>query len=252
MKAWSDRRDRDLVLAAGLAGLALAILVLPLPHFLQAIAALPLVLILPGYALAAAIFPPGFVTREERWVFTIAFSIVAAVLGGLVLQLLLDLGRGVWIGLLVVVTLGFCALASARRGPIRKSAPRPLAAPVPALPLALLAAAAICAIAVAVASHSAGEQLARSHFSSLWLLPSDRSEKALEVSIENHEGRTVHYTLRVGSLQQVERQWTIDLESGASWSAAVPESPFGAAVFAALYRGKTLFRRVSFQPPVIR
>jgi hypothetical protein len=243
--------DRDLALTAALAAIAFAVLVLPLSHWLQAVLALPLLLVLPGYALGAAIFPPGFITREERWVFTITFSIVAVVLGGLVLQLFVDLDRGVWIALLPTLTLGSCAVAFVRRGPRRHTRGRPIVLS-PSLTAALLAAAAICAVAVAVASDGAGEQLARSHFSTIWVLPTDKSEEELEVNVENHEGRTVHYTVRVGSLQRVEQEWTFVLPSGGSWSERMPSSSFGLATFAALYRGETLFRRVSYQPRVVR
>lgn len=252
MRLRGGDRDRDLALTAALAIFALFVLALPLPHWLQAVLALPLVLILPGYALGAAIFPPDFITREERWVFTIAFSIVAAALGGIVLQLFVDLGRGVWIALLLVLTLGCCAVALVRRGPRRRGARgRPLTLS-PLLAAALLAAAAICAVAIAVASNGAGDQLARSHFSSLWLLPADRSEEELAVGVENHEGRAVRYTLRVGSLQRVEEEWSLSLEAGETWSARVPASRLGVASFAALYRGKTLYRRVSLQPGAVR
>jgi uncharacterized membrane protein len=251
MKLRGGDRDRDLAVTTALAMIALVVLVLPLPHWLQAAFAL-ILLILPGYALAAAIFPPGFITKEERWVFTIAFSIVTAALGGVVLQLFVDLGRGVWIVLLLMLTLGLCAVALRRRGPRRRAVRgRPLTFN-PSLTATLLAATAICAVAIAVASDGASDQLARSHFSSLWLLPTDAEESELSVNVENHEGRTVHYTVRVGSLQQVDREWAFVLRSGESWSARVPAARFGLASFASLYRGKALFRRVSFQPRVVR
>src|SRR4029079_2686500 len=76
---------------------------------------LPLVLFVPGYAVAAALFPPGFVTRDERAALTVAFSVGAWALIGLVLQIFINLDRGVWLAMLLLVTLTGVVLAQMRR-----------------------------------------------------------------------------------------------------------------------------------------
>ena len=245
------RLDADLAAVAALVLLAILASLLPAPDWLRALLFVPLVLAVPGYAVAAALFPPGDVSRDERAVLTFAFSISAFALSGIVVQLVLDLDRGAWLVLLVLVTLGSIALAQARRPP--SPAPRgrrPISLrPDPRL-AALPVAAAIAALAVAVASGGAADQEARSHFSSLWLLPGGDGPTALTTEVafgaENHEGRDRRYLLRLSRDDEELRVWRFTLADGERWErtarvSAVAEPP----VVAALFRGKELFRRVA-------
>ena len=66
---------RDLTLVVALACLAFVAALLSAPVLLRAVLLVPLVLVLPGYALAAALFPPGTVSPAERGVYSVGLSI---------------------------------------------------------------------------------------------------------------------------------------------------------------------------------
>jgi uncharacterized membrane protein len=242
--------ERDLVAVAALSVVGLLVTVIPFPDWFRAIVLMPLVIVLPGYALAAAIFPPGFVTREERTVFTIAFSIGAAALGGLLLQLVVRLDRGTWLGLLLVVTLAACAVALSRRnGQFTATWKMPPIDPVPVA--AIVVAVAIGGAALAIASNSASRQLDRSHFSALWIVPkginSGRSANQLEIGVQNHEGRSLRYRLRISHHSATVRKWKFRLGSGQLWQTSLPAgSAFGnGPVVATLFRNDVIYRRVA-------
>jgi uncharacterized membrane protein len=244
--------DRDLAVVAGIAAVAAVAVLLPAPHWLRTIVVLPLALACPGYAIACAIFPPTFISGEERGIFSISFSIAGIALGGLLLQLVFPLERGVSLALLLALTWGGCLVAARRRRMFEltdATTPR-LAIGLPVLAAALLAIG-IGIAALVVATNGAERQLASSRFTSLWMVPS-KGERAgdIAIGVVNHEGRTVGYHLRVGSVARVERRWSFDLESGESWEQTV-SSPAGGAeggLFASLYRGSTLYRRVAIKP----
>lgn len=78
--------------------------------------ALPLVLVLPGYALTAALFPQREFPISQRLVFSIALSLVTAVLGGLLINLTpFGLQTDSWAVILGGVTLCACAVTLIRR-----------------------------------------------------------------------------------------------------------------------------------------
>ena len=77
--------DLALVCALALAALILALLGTSSP-MLQLLLGLPLVLVLPGYALTAALFPHGALGGADRALFTLGLSLCAAILCGFVLN----------------------------------------------------------------------------------------------------------------------------------------------------------------------
>jgi hypothetical protein len=119
------RRAPDLALAAALAALcAVLCIVLPDdPVALRIVPAVLLVLVLPGYALCAAVLHPELIGRWERAVLTLALSTVAAVITALVLNAAWTLDRGPWAAGLATATV-VAALAGAARGHGR-AIPRP-------------------------------------------------------------------------------------------------------------------------------
>ena len=122
---------------------------------------LPFVLFVPGYAIAAALFPPQTIRRSDRVVYSFVFSISAAALGGLALQVFVGLGLGAWLGLLLAITLGAAAIALVRRDSLPiQAAPRPRLR-LPARPLwalGFLAALAIAGVSVSIAVQGVREQ----------------------------------------------------------------------------------------------
>ena len=252
------RLDSDLAIVAGLAVLALVVTVLPFPDALRALVCIPFVLVAPGYAIAATLFPPEFISRDERTTLTIAFSVSAWSIGGLVMHLAVDLDRAVWLLLGLASTLVGVLLAQARRAALggrrpRRSKPglslRSLASSAtPAVPVLALAIA-IAGIAIAIASGGQARELARPHFSSVWIVPQlgEAPAERIEVGLQNHEGREIDYTLKVTTQGREIDEWDVRLNSGEAWAETVPAEEAEGPVTAWLYREGRLDRRVKLE-----
>ena len=65
----------DLTVVAGLALAGLALALIPVPGPVRTAALLPLLLILPGFAVAAVLFRPGEISGELRMVLSVALSV---------------------------------------------------------------------------------------------------------------------------------------------------------------------------------
>lgn len=200
MSKEGEARPRDLtrVKAASLASLVL--IVLPFGGLPKELALVPLALILPGYAISAAMFMPGSITRGERLVYTLGLSVGAAAIGGLVWQLFFGLSRASWALVLVAIVLVAARIARSRRAAASSDpAGRRSRLPRLGLPnaLAILAAAILTVVAVDVAIEGLRDQRAESHFSSLWALPHGPAEESVEIGIQNHQGAVYTYRLSV-------------------------------------------------------
>jgi len=247
------RRDLALVIALALAALLVALL--PAETWLSALLLVPLVLILPGYALAANFFAPRTVSRIERAVYVVTLSIATVAIGGLLIQLVLGLNRGVWIAFLGAVTIG-AALRALRRYPDRPLE-WPAAVPwtLPVASLAFLVAAVIAGLAIASAGDGLREAQSRIRFTDFWLVPADAaavgaSEEQLEVGLRSHEGRPSRFDLRVSLEGRVFLSRSLRLRAGESWqrSFAAPEAPPGVPVVANLTRDGERYRRLDLVP----
>jgi uncharacterized membrane protein len=244
--------DADLALAGAFALAALVVTIVPLPDAIRAALFLPLSLFLPGYLLAAVIFVPGAITRVERVAFVCAFTVSFWAIGGLIVQLAFGLDRGIWLGMPIALATVAIPVAQARR--TGRPRPRPWR---PRLDLGRLApipvALAIAAIAIALASSSADSQLARSRFSSVWIVRSGTTAvSGVAVGVENHEGDSVRYRLRVSQAGRIVSQSTFPLDDGETWEREIGISPTagGERVVAALFRDGKLYRRAAFDPGV--
>jgi len=74
----SRRRSADLQATIALTAIAVLVALFFDSGPVAAIALLPLVLVLPGYAISAALLPPGSISREVRLALTLALSVCAA------------------------------------------------------------------------------------------------------------------------------------------------------------------------------
>jgi hypothetical protein len=85
----------------------------------RAIFAVPLCLVLPGYALTSAAFARRSVTRAHMLMLTVAMSLSILAIGSLVLQLVPGgLRTASWTVLLLFVVIGGSAIAARRRRPV--------------------------------------------------------------------------------------------------------------------------------------
>lgn len=245
---------RDLALVAALAFLALIAALLSAPVWLRAPLLLPLVLFLPGYAVAANLFAPKTIGLTERGVYAVALSIAITAVGGLVIQLALGLGREVWAIFLAGVTLyaSLRILVDGQVDPL--SLPSSISWAVLVAVLVFVLAGAIAAFAVITAGDGLRDAQAKIHFTDFWLLPDGRSgveTDNLLVGLRSHEGQTSRYTLELSRGTEVLSQQELQLRAGEKWekSFSVSPAPGGIPVVAVLDRDGAPYRRLDLVPP---
>jgi hypothetical protein len=250
--------SRDLLLVVLLALVGALAALLPLPSWLQFILLAPLALVLPGYALSSALFPPGTLAPLERCVYVFVFSLSVAAIGGMVVQLALALDRTAWVLLELAATLAAVAIALRRRAllPIQlrgEGSPSPSgrrrrAGFGPGAVIALAGAAALAIFAVATASDGVHEQRARQVFVSLWALPGEAAAGQLapvRVGIWNH-GAPSAYRLQVSAAEQVLAQIPVRLGSRQKWKKTLPPPPDAATgdLELTLFHGSRPYRSI--------
>jgi Protein of unknown function (DUF1616) len=217
---------------------------------------LPLVFVLPGYALSAAVFPPRTIGRDLRLVLTVVLSLAAIALGGLILNLVTVLERGTFVGLLAVVTIAAAVVAlNGRQGSRSHRSPhsqRPR--PSIGVALALTAAIGLAGAAIAIASAGAHRQLDEAHFSGLWLVPQGGTrlppdEPPVLVGIANQEGKAVDYRLTVHQGGTEIGTWKVRLGDGQEWETTLPADQLGhsGTLVASLHLFRQTYRRVSLE-----
>ena len=212
-----------------------------------------LALVLPGYAIAAALFPPGGLPPAERLVYAVGFSMAATVLTGIVAQQVVDPGRVGWGLLLAAVTVGAFAVALWRRE-LRGEAlpgrpPRPPAVAPHSL-AAIVAAVALAGVAVAVASDGAHEERAKSRFTALSALPRESAGgQRVAIEVLNREGHRSAYVVRVTGDGGPLSSRRVSLADGARWrrTLPVPQISSLAPLRVELLRGGRPYRPVELQ-----
>jgi uncharacterized membrane protein len=247
-------RWQDLAATVVLVLAALLAIVVPIAGWARTTIVLPAVLFAPGYAISAALFRPGEISREYRVVLSIALGVSAVALSGLLVQVVLALDRPVFATLVALITLGACAIAFNRRwpGPLNatESHFRPRSVGLTSA-LAIVAAVALAIWGIDLTTQGVDEQLMRSHFSSLWMIPSTSggSKSAVRIDVSNHEGRSTGYRLLVKQGTRVVTQWRFRLESEREWRATLtkPAESNGGALTGSLYRNGVLDRRVKLK-----
>jgi uncharacterized membrane protein len=245
------------VVAITLVTAVLALLVPP-DIMLIRILTLPLVLVLPGYALTSSLFPRRVFGVPERLVFSLGLSLAVVILGGLALNLTpVGLRASSWSVLLSGITLAASAVALVRRRGQSTSAPGWLRAGNFSFTfrqglLLGLAAVIVCG-AVAVSIIGALRQ-SYPGFTQLWILPAGGAiaENAVRLGVSNMESTAMEYRLAVNVDGKVVKEWpSIDLNPNEKWEATLVLPPTGSAgvarVEADLYRveaSTTIYRHV--------
>jgi hypothetical protein len=110
----SVRPPADLQVTAAATAVCALVLLAPVPPVAVS-AGLLLVLVLPGYALTAALLPRRSLRPPELALCVLGLSLAAAALGGLLLNVAGHLSRPAWDIFLTAVTLACCAVAGLRR-----------------------------------------------------------------------------------------------------------------------------------------
>jgi hypothetical protein len=189
----------DLVVATA-AALILALIALFVPlEIVQVLAAVPLCLLLPGYAITAASFERLDLPPMNLLLLSVALSLATLTLGALALTLLPGgIRAGTWAALLVLVVLGGCIVAG-----VRRPAGRSPSLPMPRVRIGLrdasvLALAGVATIAALVlASTPLGAKNAVG-FTQLWMLPSGTGSR-VQVGVKSEQKMTTAYRVELRS-----------------------------------------------------
>jgi len=252
-----NRKAFDLVSCSALAVVALMLaLLMPGNGPARALAALPLVLFAPGYALVAAAFPSGRLGTIERLLFSLGASLAVAALIGLLLHwTALGLRPVAWAVALGNLTLvsSLIALVRRRRQPASTTVQRGTGLTLAQAGLLSLAAL-LVAGAVVIARDGASQQRATG-FTQLWVLPDSAAQKdSVRLGVSNREPGQIGYRLLVTASGTIIGSWPrITLGPDEQWEAivALPTAqPISATVEAVLYRldaPETAYRRVLFR-----
>ena len=186
---------------------------------------LPLVLVLPGYALTAALFSSDALSLVERIVFSLGLSLVVAVLGGFVLNWTVGgLQTASWAVLLGSVTLvaSGAALMRRLRETEKESATSRSDLRIDWGQAALFGLAILVVVgAVLVARGGALQQAVGS--TQLWMLPADGADQnVVLLGVRNMEPQAMKYRLQVTVGNDVVREWaTIELDPEQKWETTV-------------------------------
>jgi uncharacterized membrane protein len=250
----SPARRKDLEAIVTLVLGALLVSLLPLADWAKTALLLPVVLVAPGYAIGAALFRPGELPREYRVVLSVALSISAFALGGLLVQLVLPLNRLVLACLLALITIGASRVAFHRRqtAPLNWAEPPPLrlATVNPMAVVAVAGAIAVAVWAIETATRGAHDQLDESHFTSVWIVPPTQAGTpgAMRIGVSNQEGRASAYRLQVSRGADVLQRWRFQLDADQQWqatlAASLSASSDGRPLIGRLYRDGTVERSV--------
>jgi uncharacterized membrane protein len=235
-----NRNALDLVVVGALAAIVMALTCwAPSPGAARALAALPLVLFLPGYAITAALFPSGALGAAERLLFSVGLSLAAAALGGLLLHWAsLGLAAASWAALLGNLTLLACLAALLRRRRL-PAGETPRRAPRLTLPQgAQLGMAALLVCGALLLAREGAAAPSGPGFTQLWALPTKGgSQDSVRLGLSNHETRSMRYRLQVVAGGATVDTWPlIALEPGQEWQAivALPAQPSNSTVEAVL------------------
>jgi uncharacterized membrane protein len=237
-----------------MAAVACALIAALVPlEIVRLIAALPLALFLPGYAVIAAAFGSQELAPQKRLLLSVATSLMVLVLGTFVLNVFpFGLTTASWAVLLPVVVIAACRGAAMRRGRAaegkKRSDPRPRPSPVAVAIGALALLIAIAAVALAQKPLPADDAVG---FTALWILPTDSHEDAVDVGVISNQQHPTSYRLQVSLGKNQSKTYRVHLDPGEerAFEVAVPPKPSGRThVVASLYRAaepQKIYRRVT-------
>lgn len=191
------RGQKDLRLVAALA-LACAALALLIPvEGISLVFAIPLVLVLPGYAIAAVAFARRDLPWPQFLLLSIALSLATLILGSLLLNYLGGVRPLSWALLLVIVVIACCRGAAIRRGTAGRAPAWPRPRPR-RLQLAMLLAAVAAATGAIVLSATPVPVDDALGYTQLWVLPEAGSEgREAQVGVRSQQQGPANYDLRI-------------------------------------------------------
>lgn len=247
------RGHRDLTRAC-VAAVACALVAALVPWgIVRLLAALPLTLFLPGYAVVAAAFGSRELALPKRITLSVATSLMVLALGAFVLNIFpFGLETASWAVLLPLVVIAACRGAALRRRPPGRGRGRRPALPRPSTGGLVLGA---LALAIAIAALALAERPLPAEnakgFTALWMLPTDSREEAVAVGVVSNQQDSHSYRLEVSLGKDQSKTYRVSLDPGEErvYELDVPPTPGGRThVVASLYKAgnpQKLYRRAT-------
>jgi uncharacterized membrane protein len=246
---------RDLTIAAAAAVVGAMVACLVPVELVRVVAALPLALYLPGFALVAAVFAGELLAPLKRLTLEFAASLSILVLGAFLINIFpFGLTTASWAVFLTVFVVAGCFVAARRRGkaqPVRRPLLAGMGRPSPRTALLVGAAILIGAASIALAQ----KPLPAKHvegYTALWMLPTDAAEDAVVVGVQSNEQDPASYRLDIAVGGDAQSQtYLVKLDPGEekTFAVEVPRRSTGRTrVVASLHRANRLdhlFRRVT-------
>jgi Protein of unknown function (DUF1616) len=258
------RLDRDLRLVLSATIVCVAVVLAVPTTAVRAVFAVPLCLVLPGYALTAAVFARQRVRAAQTLMLALALSLASLALGSLLLEVLPGgLRIGSWALLIALVVLAATIVAAVRRVP--GSAPSPRRPPTPPrlrdavlLLIGLLSASAALVVSrIPLPAHNAVG------YTELWMLPHGTPQApAVRIGVLSAEQHQTTYLLVLqagpGRAAIVDPQLTLRPGGASEFEVPLTAAPGGvpALVTARLYEAGSaaVYRHVTavIAPPAAR
>jgi uncharacterized membrane protein len=215
---------------------------------------LPLVLVLPGYALLSALFPRISLGVAERVVFSLGISPIVVILSGLALNLTpFGLRTNSWAVCLGGITLGASTVALVRRRGQDQPVSRWLMERITFRQGLLLVLAGVIFYGAVTVSINGASQQTHTAFTQLWILPASGANpnNTVLLGVNNMEPQSENYLLEVDVNGLVANVWpAIKLKPNENWETTFVLQQTGQAgpakVEAYLYRdtSTTVYRHV--------
>lgn len=249
------RYSGDLVTAVVVAATSGALTLLaPDTLAVRVVAALPLVFVLPGYAITAALFPRRTLGIPEQVLCSVGLSLVVVIMGGFALHWTpWGLQAESWAIFLFCVTLGASVIAGMRWHRGWSVAVTSLNIGLDSRQGLLLGLAALVVVAVVGLARTPMPPRGIQGYTLLWILPAgEGNPNAVRLGISNNEFALTEYSLRVLVDDQIAQEWpAIQLAPGQKWeTTAVVPGKSSSVVEALLYRldaPNDVYRRVTLR-----
>jgi hypothetical protein len=216
---------------------------------------IPLVLILPGYALTMALFGSHLFSRIERLVTSIGLSIAIVALTAFLLNQVPDgMSTTTWAVSLGLVTLGSCMVAALRQpeGSEKNKITPPNGYRLSFRSGLWFGSTTLVTVTAIVTAYLAANSQLYPDFTQLWIVPSHNTTSPhIELGLHSGEAAPTHYhlELRIGS-RLIENWLFISLRPGETWRTIVdlpPEMRQTQTIEARLYKTNsptTIYRHV--------
>lgn len=222
--------DIDILVVVAVTIIAVALtFIVPADWVVGRILTLPLVLVLPGYALTSALLLKQALGVPERIVFSLGLSLVVVILSGLVLNLTpFGLRTSSWAIFLSGITLSGSAVAFMRRRRQRISISAWLGSGNVGLTFRqglLLSIAVLIVLGAIAMSIISAEQQPHPGFTQLWILPASgaaNAKNAVRLGMSNMESKAMRYRLAVNMDGKAVKEWpSIALNPNGKWEATL-------------------------------